>query len=67
MAQGTKRKGHALTFLAVVVGDLALVLHDAFVMIGVDAVHGTTEHLVIEVLAIVGREELVPVARDVET
>jgi len=41
-------------------------LHNSFIVIGVDAIDGTTKDFVIEVFAIIGREEFVPVARDVE-
>ena len=41
-------------------------LYETFVLVGVDTVDRTTKHLVPEVLAIIGGEEAVPVACDIE-
>ena len=67
MGQRTEGEGYAFSFLTIIIGDLALVLHNSFIVIGVDAVDGTTEDFVVEVFAIIRREEFVPVARDVES
>ena len=63
----TEIERHTLALLVVVVRNVLFVLHDAFVVVGVDTINGTSQHLVGEVDIAVRLAEHIAVAGEVGT